>query len=192
MKEVLAIVAAILAFAGHYSYLKDVIKGRIKPHPYTWFVWSIVSLVTFFGQVQKGAGIGALPTAVAEVFTVFIFIFSLTRFSKEQISHFHASDHLFLVLAVIGLVPWFLTSDPTISVITVVIIDVIAFIPTIRKTWVHPKTEKTPLYGWNIGRHIFTLFSLQSYNVATTLHSISMLFTNTIMFLVIRLRNRRI
>ena len=63
MKETLAVVAAILAIAGNLPYLWDILKGRVQPHPYTWLVWTIVSGIIFFGQVAKGAGIGALPTA---------------------------------------------------------------------------------------------------------------------------------
>ena len=77
LKEILVFIASLLALVGNLPYLFDVVKKKIKPHPYTWFVWSIVSCVIFFGQVAKGAGIGAIPTAASEVFTVIIFLFSL-------------------------------------------------------------------------------------------------------------------
>lgn len=185
-KGILAIIASIMAFLGNISYLKDTIKGRIHPHPYTWFIWSIVSLVTFFGQWQKGAGIGALPTGVAEVFTIVIFIFSLKYFLNEKVWHFRKIDHYFLVAAILGLIPWYITSDPTISVVIVVIIDVIAFMPTLVKTWYNPKTEKPFLYQMNVTRHIFTLFSLEAYNIATTIHSVTMIITNTLMTVFIK------
>lgn len=77
MKEILVPIAVIFAIIGNIPYLLDVIKRKVQPHPYTWLVWSIVSLITFFGQVVKGAGIGAIPTGVAEIFTIIIFLFSL-------------------------------------------------------------------------------------------------------------------
>lgn len=181
MKEILAVVAAGMAFVGNISYLKDVFKERVHPHPYTWFIWSIVSLVTFFGQWQKGAGIGVLPTAVAEGFTIIIFLYSLKHLFGEKVWHFRNVDHFFFVVALLGLIPWYLTKDPTISVIVVVMIDVIAFIPTLEKIWRHPKTEQPLLYEMNVTRHVLTLFSLQAYNIATTFHSIAMILTNTLM-----------
>lgn len=190
MKETIAIIAAILAFVGNISYLKDVIKEKIEPHPYTWFIWSIVSMTTFFGGLVKGAGIGALPTGVAEAFTIVIFVFSLKHFFSRKIghakSHIRKADHYFLALALLGLIPWALTKDPTISVIIVVLIDIVAFIPTLRKTWSHPQTERPRLYQMNVLRHVLTLFSLQAYNIATTFHSIAMIVTNTIMVLFIK------
>lgn len=186
MKETIAIIASVLAFVGNISYLKDVLRGTIEPHPYTWFIWSIVSLTTFFGGLAKGAGIGALPTGVAEIFTIIIFLFSIKSFFEGKIQSIRIIDHYFLGICIIGLIPWIITKDPTISVITVVFVDVVAFMPTLRKTWYYPKTERPMLYEMNVARHSLTLFSLESYNIATTLHSISMITMNLIMSFLIK------
>ncbi len=184
MKGSLAIIAALLAVAGNLPYLWDILKGRVKPHPYTWLVWSMVSGIIFFGQLAKGAGVGVIPTAASEIFTLIIFLFSL----KYGFRGITKTDTAFLILALIGIGLWLLTKDPTPSVIIAVSIDLIAFVPTLRKTWLHPSTETPLLFGSNVVRHILALFSLQAYNIATTLHSIAMITTNTLMTLMILLR----
>jgi hypothetical protein len=181
MKETFAIVAALLAIAGNVPYVIDILKGRVQPHAYTWFVWTVVSGIVFFGQLAKGAGIGAVPTAASEIFTLVIFLLSL-KYGFKRVT---ASDTFFLVFALGGIVPWILTNDPTLSVIIAVGIDVTAFIPTLRKGWREPKTETPVLYGMNVARHILALFSMQAYNVATTLHSIAMIVTNSLMTLLV-------
>lgn len=173
----MAIVATLMAIAGNIPYLIDVVRGTVRPHPYTWFVWSIVSCVTFFGGLVKGSGWGALPTGAAEIFTIIIFLFSL----KYGFKYIEKKDTYFLVIALLGLIPWALTKDPTLSVMIVVTIDIIAFIPTLRKTSRHPHSETWTLYSMNVTRHVLTLFSLSSYNIATMLHSIAMIFTNSYM-----------
>lgn len=185
MKETFAIVAAFLAIAGNVPYVIDILKGRVKPHAYTWFVWTVVSAIVFFGQLAKGAGIGALPTAVSEVFMLIIFLLSL----KYGFRHVTKTDTFFLLLALAGIIPWIITNDPTGSVIIAVSIDVIAFFPTLRKTWREPKTEMPILYGANVARHILALFSLQAYNIATMLHSIAMISTNSVMTVLLIFRN---
>lgn len=182
LQIILVIIASLLAFLGNIPYLQDVVKGRVKPHPYTWLVWSIVSLVVFFGQVVKGAGIGAIPTAASEIFTIIIFLFSLKYGFKNP----PTIDKIFLAIALLGLIPWLITKDPTISVITVVTIDLIAFIPTLRKTYCLPKSETPLLYGSNVLRHSLILSTLGAYNIATMLHSISMIITNSIMVIFIK------
>ena len=181
MKEIIAVIAAVLALIGGIPYLRDVFRGKVQPHPYTWLVGTVVSAITFFGMLVKGAGIGALPTAVAEIFTVIIFITSL-RYGFKEIPK---TDSLFLVIALLGIIPWILTKDPTLSIIIAVTIDVVSFIPTIRKTWKYPASESPTIYFMNVARHILTIFSLQTYNIATTLHSIAMILINTCMTVLV-------
>ncbi len=181
-REILVVGASLLAVVGNIPYLIDVVKNKVKPHPYTWFVWSIVSCVVFFGQVAKGAGMGAIPTLVSEIFTIIIFLFSL-KYGFKNPPKMHK---YFLGLALLGLIPWFLTKDPTISVIVVVFIDLIAFLPTLHKTYCYPKSETSLLYGSNVLRHSLILGTLGAYNIATMLHSISMIITNSLMIFFIK------
>lgn len=181
MKETFAAIAAILAIVGNIPYIVDIFKGRVQPHAYTWFVWTLVTGIVFFGQIAKGAGIGALPTAASGFFTLLIFLLSL----KNGFKHVTKIDTLFLLLSLGGIVLWIITKDPTISVVIAVAIDLTAFVPTLRKTWLQPSTESPLLYGSNVLRHILALLSMQTYNIATTLHSIAMLATNTAMTMML-------
>lgn len=187
MKETIAIIAALLAIVGNVPYLRDVITRKITPHPYTWLVWTIVSAVTFFGQLAKGAGVGAIPTAASEIFTLIIFLFSL-QYGFKKITR---TDTYFLIIALLGLIPWWLTKDPTVSVVIVVTIDLIAFVPTLMKTWREPTSETRILYAMNVLRHILTLFSLGAYNIATMLHSLAMIVTNSLMTTFITFRKNK-
>lgn len=181
MKEILAIAAALLAVGGNIPYLRDILRGVVKPHPYTWLVGAVVSGTVFFGMLAKGAGIGALPIAASEIFTIIIFLFSL-KYGFKSVTKI---DALFLLIALLGLLPWALTSDPTVSIVIAVGIDLVSLAPTFRKTWAHPSTESPVLYGSNVLRHILALLSLQTYNIATVLHSVAMILSNSAMVGVI-------
>lgn len=186
IKEVLAVVAALLAVVGNLPYLRETWRGNVKPHPYTWLAGSIVSGTVLFGMLEKGAGIGALPVLVSEVFTIVIFLFSL-KFGFTKITR---SDKLFLALALAGLIPWAVTKDPTLSVVIAVGVDLLSLVPTFRKTWKYPSTEAPILYGSNVAKHMLLLLSLQTYNVATILHSIAMILSNTALVGVIYRKRR--
>jgi hypothetical protein len=186
MKIYLASIAAVLAVVGNIPYLIDILRGRVRPHPYTWMIWTIVSGTIFFGQLARGAGVGALPTAASEIFTLIIFLFSL-RYGFKEI---RSTDTYFLLAALIGLIPWLLTRDPTLSVIIMVSIDLVAFVPTIRKTQRDPTSETPVLYGTNALRHGLALGAFQAYNTATMLHSLVMILVNAYMaWIIIRGKN---
>lgn len=183
MKEVFAIVAALLALASYVPYFNGLLKGRVQPHAYTWGIWSLVSGITLFAQIAKGAGIGAVPTATAALLTFCIFLLSI-KFGFRQITRI---DTAFLILALVAIIPWLVTKDPTVSVILAVSIDVLGFVPTLRKTWLLPTSESLATYGLNIVRHMLSLFALEAYNVATVLHSAAMLVMNsTIVAVIVR------
>lgn len=181
MKEIVAIFATLLAIAGNVPYLWSIVRGTVRPHPYTWLVGTIVSATVFFGILAKGAGIGALPVAASEVFTVIIFLFSL-KFGFDDITH---KDRIFLAIALAALIPWLLMHDPTLTIVIAVSIDVLSFLPTFRKTIANPSTEMPILYGSNVLRHVLVLYSLATYNIATTFHSIAMICMNTAMIFII-------
>ncbi len=174
MKEALAIVAALLAVFGNVPYVRDILQKRVQPHPYTWLVGSMVTTIIFLGQVVGGAGVGAIPTATSGIFTLAIFLLSL-RFGFKAITK---TDTLFLVLALASIIPWLLTKDPTLSVVIAVVIDVLSFVPTIRKTRLYPASESSLLYAANVARHLLSLFALEAYTIATTLHSAVMIVLN--------------
>lgn len=186
MKELLSLLAAGIAIAGYIPYLRGIQRGTVQPHPYTWLISTFVSGVILAGQIVDGAGTGALPTATSLFFTLAIFVFSL----KHGLRHVTKTDSVFLAAAVVSCIPWFLTKDPTLSVVLAVSIDLIAFSPTIRKAWIAPTTESPLFYGANVVRHILTLFSLDAYSIATTLHSVVMVLSNAAITLIVTTRKR--
>ena len=186
MKEVFALTAAALALIGYIPYLRDTWRRNIEPHAYTWFVWSLVSAITLCGQLIKGAGIGALPTALSLGFSLLIFVLAL----RSGMKHVTRLDTAFLFAALLGLIPWILTKDPTTSVLVAVAIDLVAFVPTIRKAWRKPLSEAPHLYAINVLRHILSLFALEAYNLATASHSVAMVIANSVMTVLV-MRSRR-
>lgn len=186
MKEFFASIAVCLAVAGNVPYSYGILKGRIKPHAYSWFVWSVVSAVILVGQIEKGAGVGAASTLVSEVFTFTNFLLSL-RYGYRDVKRI---DTIFLLLALSGIGIWLTMDDPTFAMVIVVSIDVIAFVPTLRKTWSEPRTEGRSLYALNVARHIVSILALEAYNLATTLHSVAMIVTNGLMTAFLRRKTK--
>ena len=67
MKFTIAIIASLLAVVGNVPYLRDIIRKRVQPHPYTGLVWTIVSCIIYFGQLAKGAGLSRAQEMQASI-----------------------------------------------------------------------------------------------------------------------------
>ena len=93
-----------------------------------------------------------------------------------------------MVLALSGGFIWFITNDPSLAVIAVVVTDLLSQVPTIRKTFREPHTETKSLYGLNSLRHCLTLLALSNVTIATALHSVAMVIFNAALFVMIVIR----
>lgn len=181
MKETLGFIAVGLTVIGHLPYIVDILKGKTKPHVFTWFVWAIITLLAFAGQWQKGGGPGAWTAGVTGLLTIVIAILSVRNGSKDITK----TDKLFFAGALVSIVPWYVTNDPTLSIILLTVIDVLAFLPTIRKTIKNPATETLFTYALNVPRHGLAILAIANYNLATYLYPAALVVMNAIVTITI-------
>jgi hypothetical protein len=181
IKEIVTIIGIILVFLAYNKYIKDIYKGTTKPHLYSWIVFSVVTVIAFVAQLLNGGGIGTLITLFAGAYTVYITYLSIYFGTKD----IKKVDKIFLLLALFSILPWILTNDSTYSVILLVIINSISYLPTIRKTLSAPTSESLYTYQLNTVRHFITLFALATYNISTYLYPLSLVMINLIVVLVI-------
>lgn len=181
MKEIIGLIAVILTFVGIYPYIIDIFRNKTKPHMFTWIVWALVTFIAFLGQWQKGGGPGSWTTGVSGILTIFIALISLKKGTKDITK----LDWLMFIGALLGIIPWLLTKDPTLSVVILTIIDVVAFVPTIRKTIKDPGSETFISYVIHAIRHGLSIIALASYNLATIIYPASVGIMNIIIIFII-------
>ncbi len=185
MKEIIGLITVVLAFVGIVPYIVDIFRGKTKPHIFTWTVWALVTILAFFGQWQKGGGAGSWTTGVTGLLTIFIAIISI-KYGSRDITK---SDIIIFVTALIAIIPWLLTSDPTLSIIILTIVNTLAFIPTIRKTIKDPESETFSSYVIHTFRHSLSILALSSYNLATFLYPAVVALSNlTVVIIILKSR----
>jgi hypothetical protein len=115
------------------------------------------------------------------VLTVGVLVLSF-KYGTENVTKF---DAICVVLALGAIVPWYFTKDPTLSVVLATIIDVLAFFPTIRKTFQEPYTESLSSWAINVFRHGLAIVALSTYVIATVIYPAALLVMNIVMVAVI-------
>lgn len=175
IKTILGYLATILVFLGYIPYLRDIVKGKTKPHIYSWFLWCFVTLIAFALQYTAGAGSGSFVTLAAALMCIAVITMGFVHKSTIKIVFI---DSVFLVLALGAVGLWLIAKQPILSTILVTLIDVFGFLPTIRKSWNKPFTETLSFYFLNTLRFLLAIFSLQQYSVVTALYPISWMLIN--------------
>ena len=166
MKEFIGLVTVILAFVGIIPYIIDIFRGKTKPHIFTWVVWALVTFLAFLGQWTKGGGAGSWTTGVTGLLTIFIALISI-KYGSRDITK---SDVIIFIMALVAIISWLFTKDPTLSIVILTVVNTLAFVPTIRKTIKDPSSETFSSYVIHTFRHSLSIFALSNYNLATFLY----------------------
>lgn len=188
MKELLALSATILIVIAYVPYIKDILRNKTKPHAYSWFVSALVTFIAFGLQLSEGAGWGTVPTFIAAAAGFLIFFLTLRQ---EQRATITKSDTFFFIMSLIAVVLWIIVDQPLLSVIILSCVDILAFIPTFRKSWSKPDQETVSSYAINSLRFTLGTIAVEKYSFVTILYPLSQALADGVfsLFLIIRRRN---
>jgi hypothetical protein len=189
MKDVLGVIAVIITFVGYIPYIKDILNRKTRPHIYSWFLWGFVGSIVFALQISDKAGAGALVTLAAVILCVVVLGLGLKLKGKRDIKFI---DTVFFILALVGVAIWILAKQPIISAILLTIIDLLGFVPTIRKSWLKPYSETLVFYILNTIRFVLAIASLQRYSIITALYPITWFFANSLFALMLVIRRKQL
>lgn len=189
MKEIIGIIAAALCFVAYAPYFRDIIAKKTIPHPYSWFVWGLTSVLIFALQISNGAGAGAYTTGTVAAISFIVCYMALKNGGHKDITW---ADTFLFIAAIIATGLWLLADRPTLSMILLVTADMFGFMPSIRKAWHKPYAETLSLWTINGFRHGLTLFALQSYTLLTVLNPLVWTVGNFSFAILLVIRRRAI
>jgi len=175
IKLVLGALAVAIGFFGYWFYIRGIIKGEVKPHAFTWSVWGILTAIAFVVQVVEGGGPGAWVTGVTALMS---FVFAAVGLGASSRTYITKSDWIFFASALVAIPVWSLTGNPLWSVVIITVIDAVAFAPTFRKAYFHPRTENVWTYFFSGIKFVFGIAALQTLTLTTALYPASLVLAN--------------
>ena len=188
MKEILGVIALIAGFAGYFPYVRDMLKGKTRPHAFSWLAWGSLETVAFFAQLAEGGGAGAWITAASAVISFSITIYAFSRADKQ----IEPLDWVALSGAFVGIALWRLTDNPLLAVISVTVSDALGFVPTFRKSFNKPHEETLAEYAFSSVKWVISVPALGSLSVTTWLYPVSLIFTNLSFVVTMMIRRRQL
>lgn len=188
LKSIYVLTATLISLTAYIPYVRDVLNGKTRPHIFSWFVWSTLTGIAFFGQVAGGAGSGALVLGFTTLACFFITILSLKKGTRDV----KPIDWLAMAGALVALFFWLVTKSPFWSVIIITATDLLATFPTIRKTYNNPYQETGSFYLLNTVKFLLAIMALDKYTLITSLYLVYLLLANAAIFLLIYLRRRQV
>ncbi len=187
-KELSAIISIALSVVSAYPYIRDCLRGTTKPHFFTWCIWCLSASIIFYALYINGAGPGAWVTGF---FAVKCFVYCVLAYfvGERQITR---SDWGCFIGALLAIPLWRMTNDPLWSVIWLIGIEAIAFIPTFRKSWLKPHEETLQSYLWAIIQCFLALLATERFIWVNTLYAVSIIIQNTVFILFVLWRRKKL
>ena len=188
MKQIISSIAVILTFIGYVPYYRDILKGKTHPHIYSWSLWSLLTILLVALQIKGGAGSAMWVTAAAGLLCIGVVILGLKN-GKKDIT---VSDKVVAILSLAAIGFWLLANQPTISLILVICADMLAFVPTIRKSWHQPHSETLSMYVMNTFRFFLALLAVETYTVLSTAWIVAWVIGNALFSIMLIYRRKQI
>jgi len=168
-KMIFGWLSVVIGIVSYFPYYRNIFLNKTKPHAFSWLIFAILSFVGFAAQITEGGGAGVWVTGISGIMCVGVFVIAIYKGTKN----FVFIDKVFLAVALLTLIPWWLTKDPIISVILVSLIDVLGFIPTIRHGYLYPYEETLSTFVLSSIKFVFGIIALETYTLSTFMYPAS-------------------
>jgi hypothetical protein len=187
MFSYLVFFGAAVNLIGTIFYIKETLEGKVKPNKVSWLLWSFPPLIATFAAISAGAGWVALPIFLSGFTPLLGFLASfINKKAHWQLTKF---DYLCGFFSLLAIILWVVTKQPVAAIIFSLIADIFATIPTVKKTWQYPETEKSYTYIGGFISSLTGFAAIKDWNFSSLAFLIYLLFMDgTITYLIYRPR----
>jgi hypothetical protein len=166
----------VLAFISYVPYFRDVLKKRTRPHVFSWLAWTVTMVIASVAQISDGAGPGAWATVASAILDAVILVLAL-RFGDFDITRL---DWVSLAGCALAGVAWALTNDALTAVVLICLVDLFAYMPTMRKSWNKPHEETLSNYALAVVKHGLSMTALLNFSLVTVLYPAVLVLLNVL------------
>ncbi len=175
-RVVASAIATILVFVGYIPYIRDILRGKTKPHAYSWGMGLLVTAVSLWGLIVGRAGWAILVLIAILGITGYIFVLSLYRGVRRG-THL---DNWCLAICGAAFPLWLVTKNPLYAVLLLNLIDAAAFIPTLTKAYRLPYSETLFSYQMNVIRFALVIVAVQHYTPINLIYPVTWFLCNAV------------
>lgn len=183
----LAIAAGILQLGAHIPLYISILRRKTKPSTTATGIWAVLSFTLLVSSLASGAH-SNIPYIIAGCSaTTGTFLLSL----KYGYRRWSLLDPICALLAAAGIATWVITSEAQYSVYISSLVDWLALMPVIYKSWLDPSTESSVFWRINLLASIFLIMSIQDSRLVILAVALTQLFHSIIInTILIAISNR--
>lgn len=162
--------ALIFAFSfGFLSYIFLIYKKKVSPNISTWVVWSLAPMISFFVSLLSGAVWSDLAVIFIAGFGPLLVVFTALIYKQYYLKS-KILDLVCFILAVSGLILYYLTKDILLAQSILIVVDLVATFPMLSKIW-FSADENEPIAPFIVYfvTYLISLFTQPVFTIASSM-----------------------
>lgn len=180
-KEIIWIISVSILIYGKILYINSILKWKTKPHSYSWLIWTILMAIGFIWQYSDNWWSGTW-VLLTWVLTSFLTLILSLKYGTTNITQ---SDKWILYCILCGIIIYFYSQNLKFTILLVILLDALWYIPTIRKTRIAPYSEDLLVWSISILPLLWAIIALDNYTFLTYWYLTVLISMNSIVIAVI-------
>jgi hypothetical protein len=176
IRDILSLAAGLLVFWAFIPYGRDILRGKVSPARSARLMFAVLMIVAILQQHSLGAGL-TLAVSLGEAAGSLAILFLSIKYGMGGLRRL---DTLCYGLLALDIVVWVTTGNALLALYLSIIADVIAFFPTLHKTWVNPASETAFFFATGIAAPLLNLAAVGHFTYKVALYPIALAIENTI------------
>lgn len=180
-RAILSTLAGLIVLCAYWPYSRDIVAGRVKPARSTRIMFVVLLSLALFQQGSLGSKWG-LAVTIGETIGAFgIFLLALIH-GEGGLKRL---DLICYVLLAIDMFVWLTTGNALVALHLTVLADVIAFTPTLVKTWRRPQSETSLFFVVGTVAPLLNVLAARTFSYAIVLFPVYLSIINALEVILI-------
>jgi hypothetical protein len=162
--EAWAVLAGVLGTAlsivGTCLYLRDIRRGRTRPHRGSWLVWSVIGVLAALSHGADG-GRWSLVVLCGQALGTLLVLAAAVRCG---VGWFTPANLLMLAVAGLGVLGWLALANPTAAAASAAVADGAGLLAMVPKAWADPHSETLATYALAAGTGLLCALAIQAWD----------------------------
>lgn len=189
MESTFGVFAGILGVIGAFVYIRDTYKRKTLPHRFAWFIFLVISVISFLSQAALGAQASLIYAGWFVCNNIIIFTLSLRK--NAGYGGVTLANIIGLVLAGVGMLLWMTLSSPLSALVSVLIAEIIGVLMIVVKSYRQPQTETISMWILGIIASLLNIFAVGTINFSLLAFPVYLFIANIAIVLAILIGRKR-
>jgi hypothetical protein len=185
-RDALGILSVALAILAAFIYVVQTLRGEVRPHPLSWFLFGILSLTGYWVQRDEGARQGSWTLLAM---TIICFVFVAVSVARGERS-FSRIEWAFAVAGGAVFVIYFFTKEANVAAALTTAIDALGYGPTFTRGWSFPRKDSVASFALNGAKFVPSLMAMDPISFATSFYPATLMVLNAAVSIMLIMRRR--